>query len=257
MKDMLQNFNIVLDKHPRIIDRILDLNLKKCISHPINKLNTFPKELIKYFNLLTIDFLDVYFSLDFAKSVFEKGHEEGYHAFRQPFESHRQRYYNVYTRGGQTAHRGYFCPLPNPLCKIGHKCSKKSMEQNLFDYKFWFCNNELVRVEKYQDGYHNDDKEEVARTSDEFIFKISPSRTIGFHYNTMCDVELNHVILCEYDGGRLVRYVDFSEMRRNISACGIRYEEYDYSDNKVTTYEIEVILGICNLEDRIYRLISY
>ena len=166
MVNYLRNFNTILDNHPPIITEILSTGIKHCLSSSIFAHDGFSKDWKDYFDALIDDFFDIYFALPFAKCISEKGHGEGYRIFRQPFQSLENEYSNVYTRGGLIAPRGYYCPLPNPLCKVGTKCSKKSMEKNAFDYKFWFEKQELVRVEKYHEEYRENDKELVARISD-------------------------------------------------------------------------------------------
>ena len=259
MVNYLRNFNTILDNHPPIITEILSTGIKHCLSSSIFAHDVFSKDWKDYFDALIDDFFDIYFARPFAKCISEKGHGEGYRIFRQPFQSLENEYSNVYTRGGLIAPRGYYCPLPNPLCKVGTKCSKKSMEKNAFDYKFWFEKQELVRVEKYHEEYRENDKELVARISDEYIFRISPSRTVGLHYNTyptMSDVELDHIILCEYEGERLIRYIDMGRMEKKHRYFDMRYEEYDYIGDVVTTYAIEVNMYRLT-QQRGYRLISY
>jgi len=118
-------------------------------------------------------------------------------------------------------------PLAKSALQSRNKMFKKINEKNAFDYKFWFEKQELVRVEKYHEEYRENDKELVARISDEYIFRISPSRTVGLHYNTyptMPDVELDHIILCEYEGERLIDILIWDAWKKSIgiSTCTIK-----------------------------------
>ncbi len=246
IKNIYESYNEILFKFPPLGDTLISLgeNLRYVSICSVNTqyTDTFPNNFKIYFNKLFNEISRVFVTYDVLS----------YDKFINYIPENTK---TVFTSGGDTIHRGFFCPLPNPIGKLGRKCTKKSVENNKYSYKFSFDDSDfLIRAEKYAMhyiGYNNcinqpKSTEVFGKISDEFIFKISNDTTLGLEYNTLLTPKIEKLYICEYDSvtGRLKRYIFCCVSGENINLA--HYEEYKYLEDRVITYHIEYFTSILN-----------
>ncbi|MCF2941899.1 hypothetical protein L1N85_26625 [Paenibacillus alkaliterrae] len=149
-----------------------------------------------------------------------------------------------YSKGGETIHRGYYCPSPVLDLIVGGKkrgrlFKKKIPEFGSYSYEYGFDKDDrLIRVKGI-----NEFTTPNSRFDEEYLI---------YRKNIVYGVEFDHlgklhvVSKCAYNNGNIIKY-EQSVCWMEIDA-DLYYEEYTYENNKLSEvhvfYNIEPLLGI-------------
>lgn len=143
-----------------------------------------------------------------------------------------------YSKGGETIHRGYYCPSPVldliiGGMKRGRLFKKKKPEFGNYSYEYGFdMNGRLQRVKGVNEFTTPD-----SRFDEEYLIYIDEI-VYGLEFDNLG--ELGVVSKCVYDNGKLMKY--------ERSLCGtedfadLHYEEYTYDNNRLS--EVDLFFNI-------------
>ncbi|WP_455749331.1 hypothetical protein [Peribacillus butanolivorans] len=138
-----------------------------------------------------------------------------------------------YSKGGETLHRGYYCPSLVLDLIVGNikrgKLLKRKPDFGKYSYEYGFdADNRLIRVKGV-----NEFTTPVSRFDEEFLI-YSDDIVLGVEFDNMGHIDV--VSKCTYDNGKIVKY--------ERSVCGTQeyadlyYEEYFYENNMLSEVSI-------------------
>ncbi|MFF5400566.1 hypothetical protein ACFY5J_25425 [Peribacillus butanolivorans] len=150
-----------------------------------------------------------------------------------------------YSKGGETLHRGYYCPSLILDLTVGNfkrgKLFKRKPDFGKYSYEFGFdTDNRLIRVKGV-----NEFTTAVSRFDEEYLI-YTEDIVFGLEFNNMGHIEV--VSKCTYDNGKIVKY--------ERSVCGTQdYEEYFYENNILSEVSIfDVTPRIELYEEQKYKI---
>lgn len=147
-----------------------------------------------------------------------------------------------YSKGGETIHRGYYCPSPILDLIVGNakrgRLLKRKPDFGKFTYEYGFdIDNRLIRVREVNEFTTPD-----TRYNEEYLI-YNKNIVFGIEFDNTG--EINTVSRCTYENGNITKY--------ERSLCGIQqyadlyYEKYSYKDgsfSEVSTFNITPQIGI-------------
>lgn len=143
-----------------------------------------------------------------------------------------------YSKGGETIHRGYYCPSPIldliiGGMKRGRQFKRKKPEFGNYSYEYGFdMDGRLLRVKGVTEFTTPD-----SRFEEEYLIYIDKN-VYGLEFDSWGELEA--VSKCMYENGKLMKY--------ERSICGIEefvdlhYEEYIYDNQKLS--EVNLFFNI-------------
>jgi hypothetical protein len=142
-----------------------------------------------------------------------------------------------YSKGGETLHRGYYCPSPVLDLIVGNskrgRILKRKPDFGKFSHEYGFdAADKLIRVRgvsEFTTPNSNYDKEYLIYLEDVVY---------GVQFNNMS--ELDCVSKCPYTNGNILKY----EMNHCVTeqSADLHLEEHTYTDNKLS--EVTVFMNI-------------
>lgn len=139
-----------------------------------------------------------------------------------------------YSKGGETIHRGYFCPSPVFDLIVGGakrgRLYKRKPAPGKYTYEYGFDKDDkLIRCKGLNEEYL------IYNEAMDIVYGV------GFH-NTG---EINEVSKCSYDNGNMIRY------ERSLcwleEFADLHHEEYIYENNRLTEvtmfYNVQPSMG--------------
>ncbi|KAB7709063.1 hypothetical protein F9802_02765 [Bacillus aerolatus] len=138
-----------------------------------------------------------------------------------------------YSKGGETIHRGYYCPSPIYDLIVGNakrgRLLKKKPEFGKYSYEYGFDNQDrLIRVRGV-----NEFTTPISRFDEEYLIY---EKDIIYSVEFSNTGEINVVSKCTYNDGNIVKYerslVIFEE------DADLHFEKYYYKNNKLSEVSI-------------------